>query len=165
MADPASIVGNAVGVISLGIQVCQGLVSYYHKWKPYDDDIAHLHTRIDGLRIPLKNLKHSLSKLSNSNAIILADVEMKISSSIKGIRKLEEFRNKCHSSVSANTVQQKEFELVHKTYYPFKKATLQELKNNVIDLELNLQTSLDCLTLQVELFLAGHRASLMWLDY
>lgn len=147
MADPASIIGTAVGVISLGIQVCQGLVSYYEKWKSLDDDIAHLHASIDGLRITLENLKNILPKFKNSNATIVADVEKKILLSINGIRKMEEVLNKCYSSVSANIAQQRGYRLVQKTFYPFKKATLQELNSYVTNLEHGLKTSLHSLTL------------------
>lgn len=147
MADPASIVGTAVGVLSLGIQVCQGLVSYYEKWKSFDDDIAHFHASIDGLRITLENLECTLPKFKNSSANIVADVEKKIIFSINGIRKLEEVLYKCNSSVSANITQQRGYRLVQKTFYPFKKATLQELSNNVMNLEHNLTTSLHSLTL------------------
>lgn len=147
MADPASVVGTTVGVISLGIQVCQGLVSYYEKWKSFDDDIAHLHASIDGLRITLKNLEHTLPKFRSSNANIMADVEQKVVFSINGIRKLEEVLIKRHSSVSASIVQQKGYRLVQKTFYPLKKATIFELKSNLTDLEHNLKTSLHSLTL------------------
>lgn len=147
MADPVSVVGTAVGVISLGIQVCQGLVSYYEKWKSFDDDIAHLHARIDELRITLKNLEHTLPKFKNSHANIIVDVEKKISSSFNGIRKLEEVLIKCRSSVSANITHQKGYTLVQRTFYPFKKATLVELSNNVTNLEHSLKTSLHSLTL------------------
>lgn len=78
MADLASLAGTAVGVISLGIQVCQGLVSYYKNWKSFDDDIAHLYAKIDGLRITLENLEHTLPKLRHLNANIMIDVEEKI---------------------------------------------------------------------------------------
>ena len=147
MTDPASVVGTAVGVISLGIQVCQGLVSYYEKWKSFDDDIANLHAGINGLRITLENLEFTLPKFRNSNASIIADVEKKIVSSINGIRKLEDVLAKCHSSVSANIVQQKGYRLLQKTFYPFKKATIQDLNHNVTNLQHNLETSLHSLTL------------------
>ena len=39
MADPLSIAGTGVGIASLGIQVCQSLLDYYHDWKDYDQDI------------------------------------------------------------------------------------------------------------------------------
>lgn len=147
MTDPATVVGTAVGVISLGIQVCQGLVSYYEKWKSFDDDIANLHAGIDGLRTTLENLEFILPKLENSNTSIIADVEKKVVSSFDGIRRLEDVLAKCHSSVSANIVRQKGYRLVHKTFYPFKEATLQDLNNNVTNLQHDLKTSLQSLTL------------------
>lgn len=36
--------GTAVGVISLGIQVLEGIVDYYSAYKDYGDDIASLCT-------------------------------------------------------------------------------------------------------------------------
>lgn len=147
MADPVSGAGTAVGVISLGIQVCQGLMSYYENWKSFDDDIAHLYAKSNKLRITLENLEYTLPKLRHSNANVMTDVEEKIVSSLKEIGKLEKALNKCRSSVSANTIQQKGYRLLQKTFYPFKKATIQELENNVTDLEHNLKTSLHSLTL------------------
>ena len=32
--------GTAVGIASLGIQVCQGLLSYYEAWRSYHQDIC-----------------------------------------------------------------------------------------------------------------------------
>ena len=41
--------GTAVGVISLGIQVCEGILKYYRDWKGYEDDIQGTYTEIDHL--------------------------------------------------------------------------------------------------------------------
>ncbi len=144
MAEPFS---AAVGVISLGIQTCQGLVSYYEKWKSFDDDIAHLQIKIDELRTTLQNLDQILQKFKDSNAAILKDVETKVVSAINGIRKLEAVLAKCQSSGPADSVQGKANKLWKHTSYPFKKTTLQELKSNVTDLQYNLHTSLHALEL------------------
>ena len=32
--------GTAAGIASLGIQVCQGLLSYYEAWRSYHQDIC-----------------------------------------------------------------------------------------------------------------------------
>lgn len=40
MAELAA-AGSAVGIISAGIQVCQGLISYYDSWKGCHQDIAN----------------------------------------------------------------------------------------------------------------------------
>ena len=95
MADPASVVGTAVGVISLGIQVCQGLVTYYERWKSFDNDIVRLHDNVDELKTTLENLEHILPKFRDSNVNIVTDVEKKIVSSFNGIRKLKEVLEKC----------------------------------------------------------------------
>jgi hypothetical protein len=39
MGDPFSVAGSAVGVISLGLTVCQGLLTYYGQFKAYDEEI------------------------------------------------------------------------------------------------------------------------------
>ena len=39
MADPLSVTGTAVGIISLGIQVCSGLIQYSNTWKDFDADV------------------------------------------------------------------------------------------------------------------------------
>jgi hypothetical protein len=147
MADPVSAAGTAVGVISLGIQTCQGLVSYCEKWKSFDDDIAHLQIQIDELRKTLENLDHILQKFQNSNVAILKDVEMKIVSANDGIRNLKAVLDKCHASGSPNSVQGKANKLWKHASYIFKKTTLQELKSNVTDLHYNLNTSLQTLGL------------------
>ena len=44
MGDPFSVAGSAVGVISLGLAICQSLISYYGSWKAYDDEIKSLNS-------------------------------------------------------------------------------------------------------------------------
>lgn len=147
MGDPFSAAGTAVGIVSLGIQVCQGLVSYYDKWKSFDDDIAQLRTKLDGLSQTLKHLdKHIVPNFKHFNAEEVEDVEKKIQSCCGGIRKLEAILAKCQSSAPANTVQGKAYKLYQKTFYPLKKTTLQEL-NNVTGLQDNLHSSLYSLML------------------
>lgn len=138
MADPTSAAGFAVGVISLGIQVCQGLVSYYADWKSRDDDIDRILDKLRGLGETLENLKSEILKLQDSNAKEIKDVNTKILSCDAGIHRLQTVLNKCCSSPSANSVHN----FFQKTIYPFKKATLQELDASVKDLQGNLDTGL-----------------------
>jgi hypothetical protein len=35
-----AVAGSAVGIASLGIQVCQGLLSYYNSWEGFTTDIT-----------------------------------------------------------------------------------------------------------------------------
>lgn len=147
MADPLTITGTAVGIVSFGIQVCQGLVTYCESWKSADDDIAHALKKINALENTLELLQHVLSNLSHFSANIVNDVNKSIVFCASGIRRLEAFLDKCHSSAPPNSVKGKAHRFTQKTLYPFKKATLQDLIVNVTDLQNNLQTSLQLLGL------------------
>lgn len=49
MADLVGALGTAVGVVSLGIQVCQGLSSYYSAYKGRNSKIDNVYEKINGL--------------------------------------------------------------------------------------------------------------------
>lgn len=138
MSDPVSAAGFAIGAVSLGIQVCQGLVSYYADWKSCDDDIDRIHDRLRGLGETLEILKKEIMKFQGTNAKEVDDVNKKILSCSDGIHKLQAVLRKCRSSPSANSVHK--FYL--RTLYPFKKSTLQDLNASVKDLQGNLDTGL-----------------------
>jgi hypothetical protein len=55
-----AVAGSAVGIASLGIQVCQGLLSYYDAWRGYDSDVSSAYDSIDDLSRTLALLKGSL---------------------------------------------------------------------------------------------------------
>lgn len=49
MTDLLSVSGTAVGIISLGITVCDALFDYYNAWKSYNDDVARTAASIQHL--------------------------------------------------------------------------------------------------------------------
>lgn len=61
MGDPFSVTGSAVGVISLGLQVCQGLASYINKYKSADKEIPDLKCKVEGLDLILQGLRDTLT--------------------------------------------------------------------------------------------------------
>jgi hypothetical protein len=56
------VAGTAVGIVSLGIQVCQGLLFYYDAWKSYDSDISSTYNAITDLSRTLTILKTTLQQ-------------------------------------------------------------------------------------------------------
>lgn len=56
MAEAAT----AIGIALIGIQICQGLLSYCDKWKDYDSDISRAHVSIMELNKTLVLLEASL---------------------------------------------------------------------------------------------------------
>ncbi|PPJ58385.1 hypothetical protein CBER1_08073 [Cercospora berteroae] len=56
--------GTAVGVASLGIQLCEGILKYYSKWRSYDKDIEDTYRQIAELAKIFARLRASLDKIS-----------------------------------------------------------------------------------------------------
>lgn len=146
MADPVSAASSAIGAVSLGIQVCQGLVSYYADYKSFDDDIDRIIGKLRGLEETLENLKNGITRFQNANAKEVEDVNKKISACDNGILRLQTILNKCRASSSTNSVHR----FVQKTLYPFRKNTLKELDASVRDLQGNLDTGLLSFLMWVE---------------
>jgi len=58
--DPLSLAASVVGIISLGIQVTQGLVDFYSAYSSQKSDIAHTLKKLDRLLDVLKTLREQL---------------------------------------------------------------------------------------------------------
>ncbi|MCJ1262511.1 hypothetical protein MMC22_002381 [Lobaria immixta] len=145
MGDPISAAASAVGIISLGLQVCQGLISYCESWKSRDADVAHAYDKINGLRNILERLELVVPRLDFSNGKIVQDVNSSIVSCTNGIEKLREMLGKCDSYASQGFI----LKHAQKALYPFKKEILQSLKATVTDLQDNLSSSLHVIEIDV----------------
>ena len=64
MSDPLSVAGTAVGIASLGIQVCQGLVQYFRAVRGRKDDIREGICEIEQVVSLLYSLNSLLSRFS-----------------------------------------------------------------------------------------------------
>jgi len=58
------VAGTAVGIASLGIQVCQGLLTYYDGWKGYKTDISRTYESIADLNGTFDLLRSSLDNVA-----------------------------------------------------------------------------------------------------
>jgi hypothetical protein len=68
MADPLSVAGTAVGIVSLGIQVCQGLVSYLRSVDGRKKEIAGYLGEVQNLISVFTSLNEVLPRLALQNA-------------------------------------------------------------------------------------------------
>ncbi|KAL9122532.1 MAG: hypothetical protein Q9187_000914 [Circinaria calcarea] len=149
MADPVSAAGTAVGVVSVGIQVCQGLLSYYAAWKSYSGDITHLYSKIDGFKSTLENLETTLQTLSPQSTSATQNVIEKIASCQNAIEKLREILGKCRSINVPQGIRGKVKMHGENALYPLRKGILQGLKTTIADLQDNLDSALQTLTLDI----------------
>lgn len=148
MADPFSVAGGVVGVVTLAITTCQGIISYYNSWEAQDQNIIDAKGKIERLRSSLSALEEILPKISSSSAIA-EHVEQCILGCRKGIVRLEDFLGRCRKDPAPFSFRDKLRACRQKVIFPFRESSLDNLRDIVQDLEGNLSTALQVLQLYV----------------
>lgn len=146
MADPFSVIGSAVGVVSLAITTCQGVLSYYNSWDTQDQNISDAKGEIERLRSSFSALEEILPKVSPSSAIA-TQVEQCVLSSKEGTGRLEQFLGKCLKNPAPLSLIDKLRVCRQKAIFPFRQSSLDSLRKTVRDLEGSLGTALQILQL------------------
>jgi hypothetical protein len=139
------VAGSAVGVISLGIQVCQGLVQYYGSWKDCRKDIATMCKSADNLAEILKALKENVDGKSLAGDVI-KNVQSSIAACTSGIQELQDELAKVQE-VKGSNVLSKVHEHGRRLLYPFRESTLLKLREIVSDIRASLVLAMNTLHL------------------
>ncbi len=147
MSDPFSVAGSAVGVISLGITVCDGLVKFVDQIKHRKGELLKLEAWMDQLADLLEELQSITVKVKQSSSITSNSVDTSITS-IATV--LEDLRSKLALSsknYGNSNLTQRLREWKRNLTYPFKRDELLHLKSTVEGLHLNLILALQALQL------------------
>ncbi|KAF2830936.1 hypothetical protein CC86DRAFT_430515 [Ophiobolus disseminans] len=136
--------GTAVGVASLGIQVCEGLLAYYREWKGYQADIEEVCTMIEDLKESLELLDNKLK--SSSDTAFIERAKKCLLACQDGIAKLNEKLNKVHKKTPSGTKQKLQAAGL-RSIYPFQKKTLDNFKAAVQDLMRQLDSAVQIIVL------------------
>jgi hypothetical protein len=155
MSDPLSVTTGVVGILSFGIQVCNGVTQYYHNWKSYDEDVKITYEMIDQLSgtFSLVNQKVESNLLKHRPAASQVLASIKLCES--GILALENRLNKIKAKEPDLATTKREVAVVElkkrgkRLLYPFKQGTLGKLKDVVGELRDNLSPALAILSLDV----------------
>jgi hypothetical protein len=142
MGDPISTVGTAVGIASLGIQVCQGLVSYYSRFRSFDHDIDGVLKRIDSLQQSLGVLDTVAKRVEIANSEESIQLRKGMDNIKIDLSLLEGWVKKCGQTSVPKGFQASGKKLLKQVYWPFKKETLQEMQSTIDRVQGNLQLSL-----------------------
>lgn len=148
MTDPLSAAASAASFISLGIEVCKGLMSYFRNLRGQDEDICTFSERIENFRFTLETLDPLLpmvEHLESSASPPLQNVRRQILSCCKGMNTLKAALTKFQSIEVASGFREKLNNLKQRGLYPFRKEVLQELQRTVADMQRNLNTALHVL--------------------
>lgn len=141
-------VGSAVSIASLGIQICQGLLSYYDGWKNYKSDIGDACNSIADLSRTLILLKASLND-GHLDEERTERVKRCIQSCEGVLSKLSEESQKLQRYGQPGELRQKAWAEVQRMWYPFRASTLVKLRELVNDIRESLKLALQVLQLDV----------------
>jgi hypothetical protein len=147
MSEPFSVASSAAGIISLGLQVTQGLVTYYSQFKALDTDIAEISRKADGLYGILQVLEGPLRKFESDNAPVPAQVRTAISACEEGLRNLNGWVEKHGKTEPPASIEDRLRVLKKRTLFPFRRDTLLGLKSTLESLQSNLNTAIQVLHL------------------
>lgn len=141
------VAGTAVGIASLGIQVCQGLLSYYDDWKTYDVDISSTYSAINDLSQTLTILKGTLQQEVEEERA--GRVRTCVQNCEDALLELEKKRCSLQRFSRPEGLRQKLQAGLQRSWYPFRKETLEALKASVTDIQERLKLALQVLQLDV----------------
>ena len=138
---------GAAGLISLGISVCQGILTYYHSWKDAEDQVAHMYASIEALTETFKLLQSAI-KSETLRHDSVQKAEESIRSAERGLESLRKKLDKiCLAPVQPGW-RAKSTAQFRRSLFPFKESTLAKLKELGIELRQDLTLALEVLHIE-----------------
>jgi len=152
MVEGFGVTCGVVGIVSLGVQITQGLLKYYGSWKGQDSDILDMCASLDSLSRILTILWKTIQPPTTFSVSINECVEKNITFVKGAMEKLEEELKKVQGTESpepgARSTMRRH---VRKALYPFREETLRKVRRAVSEARQDLNTALQVLQVFVYL--------------
>ena len=148
MGDAFGVAGSGVGVISLGIQVCQGLLAYYDSWKGCHQDIKNTSKSIASLTETLQLVSRVVKNKKGQGDPVEQQINSIVVRCLTGIEDLSKELERFEKYPESADIRSKSKSHMRRLYYPFKESTLAKLRDSVQDVRDDLVPALA--VLQVE---------------
>ncbi|KAF4432125.1 hypothetical protein F53441_13844 [Fusarium austroafricanum] len=148
MSDPLSIPGGVVGIISLGIQVCQGLVWYLQSFKGRDEEIQESLKEVQTLVSTFYSLKDVLTKIDKTSCETTA-IRRCLQDSEEKLREVHKFSLKLRGPQDAAKSTREKIDNARRAMvYPFREEKLKTLRLSLQDLLQNLSLAVGLTSLR-----------------
>lgn len=155
MADPLSIASSAIGIISLGIQVCEGIVSYLRSVKGRKQEITEALKEIQSLLTIFSSLNDILPEIERGRYPESATIRACLRDNeeeLLGLQRMLNDLGPIHASETKHKVKEFGSTLIHH----FRREKLSSLRQSGQKLLSHLQLALEIASLYEALFL--HRS-------
>ncbi|PQE16734.1 hypothetical protein CJF30_00003429 [Rutstroemia sp. NJR-2017a BBW] len=157
MAEALGVAGSIVGVVSLGIQVAQGLLDYYGTWKDQDKEISNMCISLENLLGALVAIRTTIESFGKFDMSIREIVEKNIRTIEQGINELsDELKHALCLGVPKKDLMRSR---IRKALYPFKQPTLSKIEQAISQARSNLGISLQTLQFVTLTWISTRRKS------
>ncbi|KAJ5750892.1 hypothetical protein N7533_007920 [Penicillium manginii] len=145
MSDPFSVAGSAVGVISLGLQVCSTIVNYTQAVRGQNDNIQRLATKAEDIRSSLKNLRDLIEDTRDDSPGFASDLESKALVLEAQVKKLDS-KVEQYKPLASESLHGKVRSTFKKAIYPLKKEAVFEIGSCLDEIQATVRTALAIFT-------------------
>lgn len=141
--------GTALGVVSLGLEVCKGLLAYYDAWEGYRDTVQETYRNIANLNKTLALLDDKLKAIQTASPTSQLPVRAAecLTSCKDGVQRLDKKLKKI-SQENPKTFKEKAKAGGLRLLYPFRASTLEKLQEIVGELMQDLSFAIQILVLE-----------------
>ncbi len=141
MTDPFSAAGTAIGVVSLGLQVCHGVIQFYDAWRSQDADVRSTCDLISSLEAMFASLRAELEKKPLGESNLSAQVKDSIGCCENDVAELQKRLTKVQTKAPDHSSMLKLGSLDaqrRRLLYPFRQGTLGKFRDVVLEMRNNL---------------------------
>ncbi|CVK85069.1 uncharacterized protein FMAN_01987 [Fusarium mangiferae] len=150
MADPLSVAGLALAVVSLGLQVTGGITDYFDSLKSRDQDIASIIQQNETLKKTLQVIESSISRFQNDHRSATEALRQFLDSSNDELNVLEGMVATLITDDQGTTGRRiKARNKGKKLFYPFHRPKLEQMATKLHHINATLQLGLQSLGLSV----------------
>ncbi|KAH6869160.1 hypothetical protein B0T10DRAFT_594995 [Thelonectria olida] len=141
--------GTALGVVSLGLEVCKGLLPYYEAWDEYEDTIKDAYNSIADLNKTLALLSDRLQAIQTASPTSPLPVRVVecLTTCEDGVQRLDKKLKKLFRE-NPHTFKEKAKAGGLRLIYPFRASTLEKLKEIVREPMQSLSLAIQALVLE-----------------
>ncbi|KAJ4312055.1 hypothetical protein N0V84_010127 [Fusarium piperis] len=148
MSDPLSVAGTAIGIASLGIQVCQGLVWYIRSIHGRRTEIADDLNEVKALISIFYSLNAILPKLNQTRCTEATTIRRCLENSQGKLLELQQLLIELRGPQQPTTNREKMREAGRTFIYPFRADTLKSLRQSLRELLDNLNLAIGITSLE-----------------
>ncbi|KAI1457538.1 hypothetical protein F4805DRAFT_428169 [Annulohypoxylon moriforme] len=142
MADALSVTGAAVGIVSLGIQVCQGLISYYRSIEGRKQELTDGLREVQNLLVVFSSLNGILPQVNQRRPCDFNIIRECLEDSEKTLQELQLRLDNLKSSSTSSKIKNRMKETGRTALYHFVRDKLVSLRQTLHQLLHNLNLAL-----------------------